>query len=185
MVASLLAVRNDAPAALVFVSGAAHGLAGVGRSELTGATRSTLVRAMAAVLVVLVGVAALSPLASGDEPRDDEGALYGRPHLNLSGYPVAALSWLDQQGLLGPDVRLVGRDYVGNLLESATDGEVPVFVDDRFDMYPDDVLQDHISLIDGTTGERGGPLDVLAHHDAGIVVWESASATSQLVAESD
>jgi hypothetical protein len=185
LVASLLAVRNDAPAALVFVSGAAHGLAGVGRAELTGAVRSPLLRVAVGALVALVVLAALAPLFASEDSSSKDDELYGKPHLNLSGYPVAALSWLDQQGLLGPDTRLVGRDYVGNYLEVATDGEVPVFVDDRFDMYPDEVLEDHVSLIDGTTGERGGPLDLLVHHDAGIVVWESASATSQIVAESD
>lgn len=185
LVASLIAVRNGAPAALVFVSGAAHGITGFGRPALTGGTRSPLVRLLAGAMAALLLLVASVPLLQGDDPGSDRELVLGLPHLNLAGYPVAALSWLDQEGLLGPDTRLVARDYVGNYLTSATDGEVPVFVDDRFDMYPDGVLEDHVSLVDGTTGARGGSLDLLDRYDAGIVVWESASATGQLLAESD
>jgi hypothetical protein len=181
---ALVAARNDAPAALVFLPGAAYGLADLGRATILGDRTSPVLRIVGVALAALVLLVVVSPLlSSGAQTDADE--LVGGPDLDLSGYPVAALSWLDQQGVLGPDTRLVARDYVGNYLEAATDGEVPVFVDDRFDMYPDVVLEDHVQLLGGAPGERGSPIDVIESYDADVVVWEAGSATGELLALSD
>jgi hypothetical protein len=184
LVLSLLAVRNDAPAVLVFLPGVAAGLVDLGGARVVGDRRSRVLAAAAGVLVVMVGLIAVAPLLTSSIGTDDE-ELVGGPHLNLSGYPVAAISWLDQEGLLTADTRLVARDYVGNYLESATGGEVPVFVDDRFDMYPDEVLEDHALLLSGKPGERGAPLELLQRYGADVVVWETATATGGVLTTSD
>jgi len=177
--AGLLAVRNDAPAALVFLPGAAACLVDLGGSRVVGDRRSPVLAGASVVLAALAILVLLVPLGQEADQEDRQEQLVAGPHLNLDGYPVAALSWLDGEGLLTPETRLLARDYVGNYLESATDGEIPVFVDDRFDMYPETVLEDQVTLLDGEAGDRGGPLAVLERYEPDLVVWETASATGQ------
>jgi len=46
------------------------------------------------------------------------------PVYNFNGYPVAAVTWASRNGMLGPDSRVVARDFVGNYVEAryGTDG---------------------------------------------------------------
>ena len=63
---------------------------------------------------------------------------------DLDGYPVAAVTWAEREGLLGPDARLVSQDYVGNYLEARYGTAVKVFIDDRYDMFPETVVNDFL-----------------------------------------
>ena len=126
--ASLLGARNIVIASIVFVPGLARGLADIG--TVTGEERRPIFRPMAAVLA-LAGVLAAVVAASG-------------PVYNLNGYPVAAVTWAEREGLLGPDARLVSQDYVGNYLEARYGTAAKVFIDDRYDMFPETVVNDFL-----------------------------------------
>jgi hypothetical protein len=90
----------------------------------------------------------------------------GRPNAELSAYPEQAVSWLQAQHLLHD--RVVAPDYVGNYLEARYNGTVPVFVDDRVDMFPTQVVHDEEILLGG--GPRSEA--VLQRYHAGVVVWQ-------------
>jgi hypothetical protein len=162
--ASLLGARNIVIASIVFVPGLARGLADIG--TVTGEERRPIFRPMAAALA-LVGVLAAVVAASG-------------PVYNFDSYPVAAITWAEREGLLGPGTRVVSQDYVGNYLEARYGTAVKVFLDDRYDMFPETVVNDFLVL------NRGGPgwQEVLDRNDASAVVWAVDQPLGQLLAVS-
>lgn len=149
--AALLGLRNVPVASVVLLPGMAVGAAGLG--SIDGARRSTANAIGAAALVALAVLVTASQL--------------GRSDTQLETYPVEAVAWLDGHELLGPDTRLVSRDYVGNYLELEDRYDQPVFIDDRYDMYPAELTEDYVRLVRGLD-----PGPVLARYDTGIVVWE-------------
>ncbi len=163
-VAALLGARNVVVASLVFVPMLAVGIGGLG--EVTGEERRPLYRPVAAVLVAL-GVLSAAVAASG-------------PVYSYNGYPVAAVTWAQREGLLGPGARVVSRDFVGNYLEGRFGTSVKVFLDDRYDMYPTQVIDDFVILNEGTAGWE----EVLDRYHATAVLWPSHEATGQLLAAS-
>ena len=162
--ASLLGARNVVVASIVFVPGLARGLADIG--TVTGEERRAIFRPMAAALA-LIGLLTVVVTASG-------------PVYNLSGYPVAAVTWAEQQGLLASGKHFVTRDYVGNYLEARYGTTVKVFMDDRFDMFPEKVVDDFLTLT------RGGPgwQEVLDRNGATAVLWAVDEPLGQLLAVS-
>jgi hypothetical protein len=70
--------------------------------------------------------------------------------------------------LLAPDVRVVSRDFAGNYLEARYGTEVRVFMDDRYDMYPIEVIRDYRVLMDA---EDTWPA-VLDRWEADAVLWD-------------
>lgn len=150
---ALLSARNLAVAAVVLVPGAAaalrvHGRAGEGRSPRTA------VAAVGLAAVALVAVVAAA----------------GRPAFSFSRYPVAALAWAGERGLLAPEARLVAPDTVGNYRELTEGARAAVFVDDRYDMFPRAVVDDYVLLVRAGAGWE----DVLERWDAGAVVWPTS-----------
>ena len=143
---SLLSLRNVPVASLVLVWASAPGLAGIG--DITGRERNGVVRGLAMVLVAVL------LLMSVQVARD--------PAFDLDTYPVAATALLAAEGRLGGDERLLTSDQVGNFLELLQGDEARVFVDDRFDMYPADLLRNYLVVRDGHPGWQ----DVL--EDCGI-----------------
>jgi hypothetical protein len=162
---SLTAARNIPVAALVLVPGIARGAEGLG--SLTGELR-TKVTAVLAVLVIAVGGLALVQ-------RLEE------PDLDLRDYPVDAVAWLDQQGLLTPETRRVAPDLVGNYLELLLGDRASVFSDDRVDMFPGNVVDDEVTLMRGSSGWR----QVLERWDTDVILWSRSSPLDQLLAEDD
>lgn len=162
---SLTAARNIPVAALVFVPGLARGATGLG--SLTGDLRNR-VTAVLAVLVILVGGIAV-------------GQRLGEPDLELRDYSVDAVAWLDQQGLMGPETRRVAPDLVGNYLELLLGDQAQVFADDRVDMYPDNVVEDEVSLNRGGADWR----QVLDRWDAEVVLWGRSTPLDVILAQSD
>ena len=65
-------------------------------------------------------------------------------------YPVDAVAWLDQEGLLTPRPGGSTPDTVGNYLELVLGDRASVFVDDRVDMFPVDVVEDEVALVRGS-----------------------------------
>jgi hypothetical protein len=55
------------------------------------------------------------------------------PSYSLQPYPVDAVDWLDERGLVGGDARLLSHDYVGNYLEWRFGADANAYVDDRPD----------------------------------------------------
>lgn len=163
MAAGLLATRNIPVAALVMTPAIARGAEGLG--QLTGDLRSRLTAALT-VLVVLMGCLAVSQRL-------------GQPDLELGDYPVDAVAWMDQQGLLAPEVRRAHSDVVGNYLELLLGDRAAVFSDDRVDMYPTAVVDDELALIRGTPAWRS----VLERWDIDAVLWERGAPITQYLAD--
>ena len=159
--AALLAMRNIPVASLVLLPAMATGLRGLGtigsdrRSPVT-----SLAAAALAALAVLLAVAAT-----------------GRPAVELAAYPVEELAWLEDQGLLGADSRVVVEDYVGNLRSLRDGADARVFIDDRFDMYPADVVEDFLTLRRG----RPGWAEVLERREATAVLWDAELPLASLL----
>lgn len=163
--AALFALRNIAVASVVFVPGLARGLRDVG--SIRSGDRSPL----------LVGsaVALLAGLLAATVP------LLGRPGFALGSYPVNAVAWLDQEGRLDREHRLVHSDVNGNFLELLRGAEVAVYFDDRIDMYPPTLLRDYVALLQG----RPGWEDLLDRCAIDTVLWDRNKSLSQLLAASD
>jgi hypothetical protein len=90
-----------------------------------------------------------------------------RPDAVLDAYPEAASVWMDEQGMWGPESRVVAPDYVGNLREAQAGAEARVFIDDRVDMFPLPLIRDYLTILRAEPGWQ----DVLEDHDATAVLW--------------
>jgi hypothetical protein len=93
------------------------------------------------------------------------------------GYPVASVTWLDEQGLLGGTHRLAHQEVVGNYLTLRYGTGVRVFVDDRFDMYPLSVSRDYRALLAGGTGS----IDILDRRRIDLVLWRRNLPLTQIL----
>jgi hypothetical protein len=118
--------------------------------------------AVAAIALAVVGVARVGPSTDFAD----------------GGYPVAASDWLDAHGLAPTGSRVVAREYVGNYFEARYGADASVFVDDRYEVIPVDVLGDVDTLL---LGEPGWD-DVLASYGPDAVVWEVTSPLAELLA---
>lgn len=165
LAASLLGVRNVAVASMVFVLIAAHALAGLG--SLAGRDRSVAFALCGAVLVVILLAAS--------------SATFSRPHYDLTGFPVDAAAWLDERDALAkPDVMLAASDTTGNFLELLYGPEARVFMDDRVDMYPKQVVDELVAMINGGSGWR----EALDRHRVNVVLWSRSGPLPQLLSMS-
>ncbi len=177
-VAGVLAVRNIAVAALVMAPAVAMALSVV-RSSFTGDERSFLSRSVA----VVAGCAGVIALV----------AAVTTPALDLDGYPVEAADWMDDNDLIAtPEARILQRDIVGNYLHYRFGTEARVFVDDRFDFYPLDLLADHRQLLvsdDDTVLsaiiDRQRPTAILWEADSHLGRWLEASDEWQVLFRQD
>jgi len=153
---SLQASRNIAQASLVLI--VPMTLAAGGLGEVEGTTPKRILRPVQIVLLALfVLIAAVG--------------LFVQPDTDLEQYPEGAVTWMHDEGLLGPESRVVSRDFVGNYLEARYGPDVKVFFDDRVDMYPISVVEQYMELIDVDT-EPGATLEDL---DASAVLWDPDS----------
>ena len=156
-----VASRNIAVASLVLLPGMAAGLAGVGALKGRERGRGTVLGAVALVLVgVLVVVGGLQ-----------------RPAYDLGRFPVDAVAWLDDQGLLEPGQRRMAPDYAGNYLELVLGEDARVFDDDRVDMYPRGVIEDAVGLTRGSGASRG----ILDRWEPDTVIWPRSGALSEVL----
>ncbi|MGH9190665.1 MAG: hypothetical protein ACRD0Q_11650 [Acidimicrobiales bacterium] len=156
IVLGLAAMRNLPLTALVLAPVLGRALR-PGKSQAPRPVGPAQARANRAVLVV-IGLAMAVFAAS---------VLRG-PGLELDGYPVDAVAFLDRQHLLTPPHRLGHLDFVGNYLELRFGREAPVLVDDRVDMYPTAVSGDYSALLRG----RRESLDILRRLQVDVVLWD-------------
>jgi hypothetical protein len=162
--AALLGTRNIAVASIVLVPGMAYGLAGLG--ALRG-DRRTPAAWLGLAAALLCGVVVLA------------GALR-EPAYDLRGYPVDAVAWVQSRDLLVPELRVATNERSGNYLELVRGPEANVFVDDRFDMYPPEIIEDLLVLLRG----RPGWDEVLGRHDVDVVLWPRREPLTGLLGES-
>lgn len=149
-----MAVRNINPAAVVMVACAAPALSAL-PGTLDGRASSLASRGVAVMSGTLLALFAVFAFLT--------------PGIDYSSYPVLEVDWLEEQGLVAqPDVNLVHRDTTGNYLELRFGDDARVFMDDRYDMYPIEVIDDHAELYFG--GDFAGILD---RYDADAVLWEA------------
>ncbi|MFV0525529.1 MAG: hypothetical protein ACK5RL_13645 [Acidimicrobiales bacterium] len=104
-------------------------------------------------------------------------ALATRPALELGTYPETEIIWLEDRDLVAEvDVRLLERDYVGNYLTWRYGASARVFIDDRFDFYPIEIVDDHTTLL------RGGDITpVMDRYEFDVVVWATDTPVARWV----
>jgi hypothetical protein len=102
---------------------------------------------------------------------------FDRPTFRLGGYPVETVTWMSARGYVHDGAHLIGPDYVGNYLEARFGPKQMVFLDDRYDMYPDVVVQDYVLLNRGGTGWNA----VLHKYRPDMVVWKTDTPLGQLL----
>ncbi len=158
--ASLVAQRNIVMAVLVLLPVLCRAFGTVG--DLRCETRPRAGVAVAGLLFLVAGLASATALS--------------RPAATVGVYPGHALAWVDQQP--SPPRRLAAEVATGNLLEALDGTAAAVFVDDRFDMFPDDVLQDALTLTRGRVEWH----QVLDRRDVDVVVWKREAALASLLA---
>jgi hypothetical protein len=163
--AALVAMRNIQVANLVLIPGLAYGLADLG--QLRGDRRSVFNAALVGLLGCFAALTVVGSLRSAG--------------WNLEAYPLPALGWSQDQGLLEPDVRMLSIDFVGNLREGILGADAEVFIDDRYDMYPTGVIAENQTLRFLEPGWE----DVLDRREIDVVVWPSVEPLAQALRSSD
>ncbi len=156
----LMAVRNLSSAAVVIVA-----MLGV---TLSGATlpinyrpSALIVKATNVMAVCISLLTVLSIAATGG--------------LGLDPYPVAQVDWLEERGLVASQGGQLGHaDDVGNYLELRFGADANVFMDDRYDYYPLDLVQDHRALV--VESDR---LDILDARGIDVVLWETETELAE------
>ncbi|MGH9177720.1 MAG: hypothetical protein ACRD0N_04100 [Acidimicrobiales bacterium] len=158
--AACLAIRNIAPATLVLTPVLARALRGFG--SIRGEERN---RVTAVALAAIVGVGVVTTAVYLDGPAYD-----------LAKYPEEQLAWMEAQGLLGE--RIATQDFVGNYLTARPGPKLKVFFDDRFDMYPREVIRDSLRLLDGAEGWD----ESLDRHRVDVVLWRKGAPLGSILA---
>jgi beta-lactamase class A len=152
------AQRNIALSPLVGVAAAARCVA---RHDYRPASDSPLNRLVAAALV------GLGLIWTGQAAGD--------PDFDTSIYPVTAMRYVEEHGLLGQ--RLMTDDAWGGYIILKYWPRQQVFVDDRYDMYPRPVLEDFLHFSDADRRWR----EVLDRNRIDVVVWSAKTQVAQLM----
>lgn len=129
------------------------------------ARRPALRTAAAGVTVVLLGAA---------------GLVGATPDLDLGPYPVRAVDWMHQHGLVAnPGVRVVSPDYVGNYLAFRFGEEANLYLDDRAEVFTAPEITGYVDLL---TAHRWA--QVLESVDADVVLWPTTKPLAGRLASS-
>ena len=166
LAASLVASRNLPIAAIVLAPVLGRTLR---RPESAPSRRSTLTERDRTNWAVALTLAAFFVLFGA--------SILSRPGLRLTPYPVEAVTFLEQEDLFAETHRVVHMDFVGNYLELRYGREVPVFIDDRYDMYPTEVSRDYRELLGG----RPRALQILDDRRVDVVLWDNEQPLPNLM----
>lgn len=161
--AAIVAQRNVVVAVMVLAPAIAASLPEVGSLRVGDRSRVGLAFAVVGTVALLAAstVALISPF--GD----------------LAEYPARALAFSEAHNV--PAERVATQDFVGNLL-TALDGEkANVFVDDRVDMLPADLIGDSLALLHGGVAWEA----VLTDRDIDTVIWDRREPLGSLLAAQD
>jgi hypothetical protein len=156
---ALWAVRNVAIAPLVCLPVVARCFA---RDEEKPSTSSRPLVTAAIAVLVLAGLA-MGYQVTTEKPYD------------LSTYPVAAMRYVEDNGLLGS--RLLTTDATAGWVILDHYPQQKVFMDDRYDMYPTSLIYDYFKLTRGSTGWE----QVLNRHRVETIVWPADSPLGSLL----
>jgi hypothetical protein len=162
--AALMGSRNIVVASLVLIPGLCVSMEGLG--TLSGDERKPIFRPVL-VATAAVGLIAVAVAASG-------------PVYNFNGYPVAAVTWAERNNVFGDGARVVAPDFAGNYVEGRYGTRFKVFMDDRYDVFPAQVVEDFGDLKDGTPDWD----EILRRYDATAVLWPTADPLAPLLAQS-
>ncbi len=165
-IAALLAVRNLGFASIILVASIAPYL-----RSLVGAIHGRGKSRVATVGIGAVGVCLSLAMFNA----------VSTPPVKLDRYPVDEVDWLAKRSLVADeDIRIAQRDFVGNYITFKHGADSKVFVDDRFDFYPQDVLDDHLQLVFG-----GDYQEIVERREFDVALWESDSAFAYWLQDSE
>lgn len=162
---SLISARNIVVASIVIVAVLAPSAAGVG--SVAGERRLATGRV---VMVLMAALASVMVVGAVSSPAGAYGA-----------YPTGALAYLDETGRLDGTTRIVAPDYAGNFIAAAFGPAVPVFVDDRVEVYPASVIEAQVDLLGGDVRWRS----ILADVGADVLMWPTDRPLAALVREAE
>lgn len=101
----------------------------------------------------------------------------GRPDFDATGYPVKAMQALERDELLGR--RMLTEDWSAGYVILRWWPRQRVFIDDRYDMYSDSVINDYVTIARGQEGWARR----LDRRKIDLVVWSRGAVLDQLLAE--
>lgn len=104
----------------------------------------------------------------------------GQPDFVETPYPVKAMNALEAEGLLGTNLLVDDGDAAYPELAYGP-GVQPVFLDDRYDMFPDDVIDEFMLVSRAQPGWE----QVLDRRGVETIVWDRDRALVQLLEQSD
>ncbi|MCP3910123.1 MAG: hypothetical protein GY713_04120 [Actinomycetia bacterium] len=165
-VGAFMSIRNTAPATIVMIPVLVRGLTGEEIGRLPPVSAATARRVMTA----LTGVFALAVVA----------LLGVVPSWDWEGYPTVSLDKATDLGLTDPSVRLVARDFVGNLRAFREGANQSIFIDDRYELHDEELISDQAQLLNGISWE-----EILDRYRADVVLWEADTELGQALVESD
>jgi hypothetical protein len=96
-------------------------------------------------------------------------------HYDFSTYPVRPMQAVEERGLLGR--HLLTTDAWGAYVIHTYGSRQPVFMDDRYDMYPTSLSDDYFSLRKG----EAASLQILDRYGIDVVVWENEQPLSTIL----
>ncbi len=149
--AALLAVRNVVMASVVLAVVSAPGLV-MAYGQIRTTDTGPIVRFTLVGSILLGCVAALSTALSSP--------------VDFASYPEEEIRVLGIEGLLDEDSRLIHPEIVGNYLSLKQGVEANVFIDDRFDFYPQQVIDDLEVMIYG-----GDYAAVIDRYEPDAILW--------------
>jgi hypothetical protein len=157
--AALLGARNLTAASLVFLPILASAAPEWGSLRSTARTRlGTSLGATGLAAALIFGAARI-----------------GQRDFELRGYPIDALAYVDEAGIDLHHHRMATKDIIGNLMEMVYGPQGDVFYDDRFDMFPAEVSEAHVALVqNGMTLRRD-----LGRYDIELVTFDRTGAAGQ------
>lgn len=165
---AVTSARNLLQASIVFTPLLAGGLHGLG--SIRGDVARPAFRGAFGALVVLAGLVLVTGLTGS-----------GAQDFDASPYPRDASHWMEEEGLLGVQSRVVSQDFVGNYLafEFGPD-RTRNFIDDRVDMFPVQVIQDYTKLLK----PHGDYQAILERYRATSVLWARDSNLGRYLSSS-
>ena len=160
--AALVSVRNLHVATIVVLPIVAEGLRAEPRPL------PPLLRRAVPALGAVVGVVSI-------------GITSQPPAFDLDIYPAAGFRFLEDNDISPTTSRIVTLDFVGNWLELEYGDAANVFIDDRFELASEELVDDYLDLLNGDPSWQ----EVLDRYDPDAVVWAQDRPLAALLAESD
>ncbi len=153
------------------------------------------VRNLALTPLVMLPVVARAVRVDGSRPRPDRratlnwavlglvvvlgwtgaAAASGSDGYDYSDYPVKAMASVEGQGLLGQHL-LTTDDWSAYVIHRYWPRQ-PVFMDDRYDMFPTELSDDYFKLSEVKPGWQ----EVLDRYGVDVVVWRTKKPLTQLL----